>query len=74
METLVMITAKTEQGYCCTCDLLPGWVVATEGPFATFKKEVSDSVDLYLRSAKADGTYYPALLDGEFEIEYSFQN
>ena len=74
METLVMITAKTEQGYCCTCDLLSGWVVATERAFATFKKKDSDSVDFYLRSAKAEGTYYPALLDGEFEIEYSFHN
>lgn len=67
-----MITAKTEQGYCCTCDLLPGWMVASEGTLDEFKKEVSESVDFFVRCAKEDGAEYPSFLDGEYEILYSF--
>ena len=35
-----MNTARTENGYSCVCDLLPGWVVTCSGDFEQFKKEV----------------------------------
>jgi hypothetical protein len=28
MEKVIITTSKTEKGFCASCDLLPGWVVA----------------------------------------------
>lgn len=28
MEKVILKTSHTETGYCCTCDLLPGWTVS----------------------------------------------
>lgn len=72
MEKVVMETARTESGYCCACDLLPGWVVAYSGDFDGFKKYVQESIDFYLEGAREDGTPYPAVFDGEYEVEYHF--
>ena len=53
-----MNTARTENGYSCACDLLPGWVVACSGDFEQFKKEVEDSIKFYVDCAKEDGDEY----------------
>ena len=63
-----MDTARTENGYSCACDLLPGWVVACSGDFEQFKKEVEDSIKFYIDCAKEDNDEYPAVFDGEYEI------
>ena len=41
MAQVIMNTARTENGYSCVCDLLPGWVVACSGDFEQFKKYLS---------------------------------
>ena len=45
MEKVIMDTARTENGYSCECDLLPGWAVAYTGDFEGFKRYVRESVD-----------------------------
>ena len=72
MATVIMDTARTENGYSCACELLPGWVVACSGDFEQFKKEVEDSIKFYVDCAKEDGDEYPAVFDGEYEIVYKF--
>lgn len=72
MEKLLMNTARTDNGYSCSCDLLPGWIVASSGNFEDFKKEVQESIDFYIECAKEDGDSYPAILDGDYEIVYKF--
>lgn len=72
MEKVVMNTAKTEKGYCCNCDIIPGWVVAIDGDFDEFRDYVKESVDFYMEGAKEDGREYPKVLDGEYEIVYKF--
>ena len=72
MEKVVMNTARTEKGYSCACELLPGWVVAYTGDFDGFRDYVKESVDFYIEGAKEDGTPYPAVFDGEYEIVYKF--
>lgn len=74
MEKIVMNTAKTDTGYCCSCDLLPGWIVTGPKDFEQFKKEVQDSIDFYVECAKADGSEYPPVLDADYEIVYQFVN
>ena len=72
MDKLLMNTARTANGYSCSCDLLPGWIVASEGDFETFKKEVQESINFYVACAKEDGNPYPAVLDEEYELIYKF--
>lgn len=72
MERIVMNTGITETGYCCSCDLLPGWVVSGSDKFEQFKKDVKDSIDFYVECAKADGEDYPSVLDDDYEIIYKF--
>ncbi len=72
MEKVVMLTARTETGYCCSCDILPGWVVTGSDNFEIFKKEVQESIDFYVDCAKEDGDEYPAVFDGEYEMVYKF--
>lgn len=67
-----MDTARTENGYSCECDLLPGWVVAYTGDFEGFKRYVKESVDFYVGGAREEGRSYPAVFDGEYEIVYKF--
>lgn len=72
MEKVVMNAARTENGYSCACDLLPGWVVAYSGSFADFKQYVRESIDFYVEGAREDGIGYPDVFDGEYEIVYKF--
>jgi hypothetical protein len=72
MERVVMKTAKTENGYSCACDLIPGWVVAYTGDMEGFKAYVKESIDFWLEGRKEKGEPYPAVLDGDYEIVYDF--
>ncbi len=74
MERIVMNTGVTETGYCCSCDLLPGWVVSGTDNFEDFKKMVKESIDFYVERAKADGEDYPSVLDSDYEIVYQFDD
>ncbi len=72
MGNIVIDVAKTESGYCAACDILPGWVVAVTGDFATLDKEVRESIDFFRECALADGVEYPKVLDEDFVIDYKF--
>lgn len=72
MEKVVLETARTENGYSCTCGLLPGWLVAYDGDFEGFRKYVEESVDFYLECAREDGEAYAPVFDGEYELAYRF--
>lgn len=72
MEKVIMDTARTDTGYCCSCDLIPGWVVSGSSDFSSFKKEVEDSVRFYIDCAKEDGETYPVVFDDSYEIIYKF--
>ena len=67
-----MNVARTDTGYCCDCDLLPGWVVAHGGDFDEFKKYVQESIYFYIDCARKDGDAYPAVFDGQYEVVYKF--
>lgn len=66
-----MNLGRTETGYCCYCDLLPGWIVTGSDDFKKFQKEVQESLDFYVECAKADGEDYPNILDEEYEVIYN---
>ncbi|WP_311589114.1 hypothetical protein [Prevotella disiens] len=72
MEKVVMNVARTNTGYGCCCDLLPGWVVAGSNDFNEFKIEVQESIAFYVDCSKEDGTAYPSVFDGEYQIIYKF--
>ena len=72
MKQIIMNTGISETGYSCSCDLLPGWLVAGSNDFEQFKKEVKESIDFYIECAKADGEEYPSILDSDYEIIYKF--
>ena len=72
MEQIVMKVSRTATGYCCDCDLLPGWVVSNDGDFDAFKAYVQESIDFYVDCARQDGDEYPSVLDGDYEIVYKF--
>lgn len=72
METVVVNVAKTSEGYTASIDILPGWVLGMTGSFDDFKKELQESIDVYVEWAKEDGDEYPAVFDGEYEFEYKF--
>lgn len=72
MATIIVNTAKTEKGYSCNCNLLPGWIVAYTGDFEGFRNYVKESIDFYVECAKEDGTSYPKILDEDYEIVYKF--
>lgn len=72
MKTVKIKTARTENGYSGTCDLIPAWVVACTGEFADFRKEVEESIQFYIDCAKEDGDEYPDVFDSDYRIEYSF--
>ena len=64
--------ARTADGYCCVCDLLPGWVVAYDGDLEGFKGYVQESVDFWLEGRRKDGDVYPEVFDGEYRLVYDF--
>lgn len=72
MKRLTMQASRTENGYCCVCELIPGWVVAYTGDMSGFKAYVQESIDFWLEGRKEDGDEYPAIFDGEYEIVYNF--
>ena len=72
MKKVVMNTARTESGYSCSCDLLPGWITAHTGDFEEFRKYVEESLDFYLECAREDWMKYASVFDDEYEIVYKF--
>ena len=72
MEKVIIETARTENGYCGACELLPGWIVTCTGDYDAFKKEVADSIRFYVECARKDNESYPPLFDGTYEIVYKF--
>lgn len=72
MEKVIMKASRTDNGYCCACDLLPGWIVAYTGSMDGFKAYVQESIDFYLEGRREDGDAYPAVFDGEYEVVYDF--
>ncbi len=72
MEKVIMLTGRTEKGFSCSCDLLPGWVVAQSGSFHQFREYVEESIDFYIEAAKEDNIGYPKVFDGEYELIFKF--
>lgn len=72
MEKVIMKAARTDNGYCCACDLIPGWIVAYSGTIDGFKEYVKESLNFYLEGRKEEGEAYPSVFDGEYEIVYDF--
>jgi hypothetical protein len=72
MEKVIVNVAKTPQGYSASIDILPGWVLGMTGSFTDFKKELGESIHVYVEWAKEDGDEYPSVFDGEYEFEYKF--
>jgi hypothetical protein len=72
MKKVIVNVAKTPAGYSASIDILPGWALGTSGSFDEFKKELGESIDIFIEWAKADGDEYPAVFDGEYGFEYKF--
>lgn len=72
MEKVIIKAARTDNGYCCSCDIIPGWVVAYTGDIDGFKDYVQESVDFWLEGRKEKGEYYPKVFDGDYELVYDF--
>ena len=72
MEKIIVNVGKTPQGYSASIDILPGWVLGMEGSFSDFKKDLQESIAIYLDWAKEDGDEYPAVFKGKYEFEYIF--
>lgn len=72
MEKVIMDVAQTENGYSCSCALIPGWVTAYTGDFDGFRRYVKESIDFYVECAREDGETYPPVFDGDYEIIYKF--
>lgn len=67
-----MKTSHTDSGFCCMCDLLPGWTVSGSKDFSKFDKYVKESIEFYIENAKKDGDEYSSVFDEEYEIIYQF--
>ena len=72
MEKVIVDVAKTPSGYSASIDILPGWVLGTSGSFELFKKELQESIDIFVEWAKEDGDEYPIIFDGKYSFEYKF--
>lgn len=73
MRQLTINTSKTPKGYCASCDLIPGWVVAYEGDFPGFEDYVLESIRFYVDCAKADGEFFPEILAADdLVLSYKF--
>lgn len=70
MEKVVMHTGYSSTGFGCVCDLLPGWTVSGGKDFGKFDAYVRESIEFYLDCCRADGTPYPAVFDGSYELTY----
>jgi len=74
MEKVIVNIGKTPQGYSASIDIIPGWVLGVTGSFAELKKELQESIDVYIEWAKEDRDEYPSIFDGEYEFEYKIIN
>ena len=72
MGKIIVNARKTPSGYSANIDILSGWVVGVSGSFEDLKKEIADSVAIFIKWAKKDGDQYPVVFDGEYEFEYKF--
>lgn len=72
MEQVIIEASRVATGYCCACDLLPGWVVSYDGTIDGFKEYVQESIDFYLEGRKEDGIPYDSVFDREYKIVYDF--
>ncbi|MDR3262600.1 MAG: helix-turn-helix transcriptional regulator [Tannerella sp.] len=72
MEKVIVNVGKTPEGYSASIELLPGWVLGVSGTFSDLKKELAESIAIYIKWAKKDGDEYPAIFDGEYDFEYKF--
>jgi hypothetical protein len=72
MEKVIVNVGKTTEGYSASIDILPGWVLGMTGSFTEFKKELQESIDIFIKWAKNDGNEYPAIFDKTYEFEYKF--
>ena len=73
MRQLTINTSKTPKGYCASCDLIPGWVVAYEGDFPGFEDYVLESIRFYVDCAQADGEFFPEILAADdLVLSYKF--
>lgn len=72
MEKVLVRVGKTLEGYSASIDILPGWILGKTGNFNEFKKELQESVEIFIQWAKEDNDEYPAIFDGEYEFEYKF--
>jgi predicted RNase H-like HicB family nuclease len=72
METFKVQVSKTPTGYCATMDALPGWIVGVSGSFSDLQREVKESIEFYVESAKNDGDEFPASLNGDYQLDYTF--
>ena len=72
MKKVIVNVAKTPGGYSASCDILPGWILGTNGSFDDFKTELQESIDIFVEWAKEDGEEYPNVFDGEYCFEYKF--
>lgn len=72
MKQVVMKTGYSDTGYCCMCDLLPGWTASGGKDFKKFKAYVLESISFYLECARKDGDEYPAIFDEKYEVVYQF--
>ena len=72
MEKVIVNVGKTPSGYSASIDILPGWVVGAAGSFDDLKKEIAESIAVFIKWAKKDGDEYPVVFDNEYEFEYKF--
>ena len=72
MDKVIVNVAKTPEGYSASIDILPGWVLGTRGSFGEFKKELRESVDIFIEWAKEDDEDYPDIFNSEYVFEYKF--
>ena len=72
MEKVIVNVGKTPNGYSASIDILPGWIVGASGSFDDLKKEIAESIVIFIKWAKKDGDQYPSVFDGEYEFEYRF--
>ncbi|MDD6553088.1 MAG: hypothetical protein PUF37_05815 [Prevotellaceae bacterium] len=72
MEKVVIKAARTDNGYCCACDIIPGWIVTYTGDIDGFKDYVKESIDFWLEGRREKGEKYPAVFDKDYELVYDF--
>jgi len=72
MEKVIVNVGKTKEGFSAVIDIIPGWILGMSGSFDDFKKELKESIDVFIKWAKKDGDEYPAVFDSDYEFEYKF--